>query len=60
VVKAKVLAVDPENEKFSLGIKQLQPDPWHEVALDHPVGSVGEGKDHLSHGLRAFVEIRPG
>ncbi|HOJ13252.1 MAG TPA: 30S ribosomal protein S1 [Deltaproteobacteria bacterium] len=60
VVKAKVLAVDPENEKFSLGIKQLQPDPWHELAMEHPVGSVVKGKITSLTDFGAFVEIRPG
>lgn len=60
VVKAKVLAVDPENEKFSLGIKQLQPDPWHEVAIEHPVGSVVKGRITSITDFGAFVEIKPG
>jgi len=60
VVKAKVLAIDPENEKFSLGIKQLQPDPWHQIALEHPVGSIIKGKITSLTDFGAFVEIKPG
>ena len=60
VIKAKVLAIDPENEKFSLGIKQLQPDPWHQIALEHPVGSIIKGKITSLTDFGAFVEIKPG
>ncbi len=60
VVNAKVLAIDPENEKFSLGIKQLQPDPWHQIALEHPVGSTIKGKITSLTDFGAFVEIKPG
>jgi small subunit ribosomal protein S1 len=60
VVKAKVLAIDPENEKFSLGVKQLQPDPWHQIAMEHPVGSIVKGRITSLTDFGAFVEIKPG
>ena len=60
VVKAKVLAIDPDNEKFSLGVKQLEPDPWTQVANEHPVGSVIKGKVTSITDFGAFVEIRDG
>jgi len=60
VINAKVLAIDPDNEKFSLGVKQLTPDPWHQIALDHPPGSVIKGKITSLTDFGAFVEIRPG
>ncbi len=60
VIKAKVLAIDPENEKFSLGVKQLQPDPWHQIAIEHPVGSTIRGKVTSLTDFGAFVEIKPG
>jgi small subunit ribosomal protein S1 len=60
VVKAKVLAIDPENEKFSLGVKQLQPDPWHQIAMEHPVGSLVKGRITSLTDFGAFVEIKPG
>jgi small subunit ribosomal protein S1 len=60
VVQAKVLAVDPENEKFSLGIKYLSPDPWQQVANEHPVGSTVKGKITSLTDFGAFVEIREG
>jgi len=60
VVEAKVLTVDPENEKFSLGVKQLSPDPWTQVANEHPVGSVVKGRITSLTDFGAFVEIREG
>lgn len=60
VINAKVLAIDPENEKFSLGVKQLQPDPWHQIANEHPVGSLIKGKVTSLTDFGAFVEIKPG
>jgi len=60
VVEAKVLAVDPENEKFSLGIKYLSPDPWQQVANEHPVGSLVKGRITSLTDFGAFVEIREG
>jgi small subunit ribosomal protein S1 len=60
VINAKVLAIDPGNEKFSLGVKQLLPDPWHQVAVEHPVGSIMKGKITSLTDFGAFVEIKPG
>lgn len=59
-VEAKVLTVDPDNEKFSLGIKQLSPDPWTQVANEQPVGSIVKGKITSITDFGAFVEIREG
>jgi len=59
-IPAKVLVIDPDNEKFSLGIKQMHPDPWTQVANDHPVGSVVKGKITSITDFGAFVEIREG
>src|ERR1041384_4378762 len=44
IVEAKVLGVNVENERFSLGIKQIAPDPWKVVADRHPVGSKIKGQ----------------
>ena len=60
VIPAKVLTIDPDNEKFSLGIKQLSPDPWTQVANEHPVGSLIKGKITSLTDFGAFVEIRQG
>jgi small subunit ribosomal protein S1 len=60
VVEAVVLNIDVENERFSLGIKQLQPDPWTTLAERHPVGSKLKGKVTKVTDFGAFVEIEPG
>ncbi|MCD6569457.1 MAG: 30S ribosomal protein S1 [Deltaproteobacteria bacterium] len=60
IVKAKVLNINPENEKFSLGIKQLSPDPWTLVAEEYPVGSMVKGRVTSLTEFGAFVEIKKG
>ena len=60
IVKAKVLTIDPDSEKFSLGIKQLEPDPWTQIANEHPVGSIIKGKITSITDFGAFVEIAQG
>jgi small subunit ribosomal protein S1 len=60
VVEAVVLNIDVENERFSLGIKQIQPDPWTTLAERHPVGSRVKGKVTKVTDFGAFVEIEPG
>jgi small subunit ribosomal protein S1 len=59
-VEAKVLSIDTEGEKFSLGIKQLTDDPWLAVAKTHPAGSKGKGKVTKVADFGAFVELAPG
>ena len=49
-----------ENERFSLGIKQLTDDPWAQAAADMPTGSKGTGKVTKITDFGAFVEIAPG
>ncbi len=60
VVEAVVLNIDVENERFSLGIKQIQPDPWTTLSERHPVGSRAKGKVTKVTDFGAFVEIEPG
>ncbi len=60
VVEAVVLNIDVENERFSLGIKQLLPDPWTTLAERHPVGSKLKGKVTKVTDFGAFVEVEPG
>ncbi len=59
-VEAKVLQIDTENERFSLGIKQLGEDPWVKAAEEMPAGSKGRGVITKLTDFGAFVEIRPG
>jgi small subunit ribosomal protein S1 len=60
IVKAKVLTIDSDSEKFSLGIKQLEPDPWTQIANEHPAGSIIKGKVTSITDFGAFVEIAQG
>lgn len=59
-VKVKVLEVDRENERISLGYKQLLPDPWEEFARKHYEGEVIEGKVTKIVDFGAFMEVEEG
>ncbi len=56
-VEAVVLNIDKERERFSLGIKQLYPDPWTTVAEKYRVGQVVTGKVTTLTDFGAFVEL---
>lgn len=59
-VKALVLTVDTENQKFCLGIKQLAEDPWKRIEERIPVGSIVEGEVVRVTEFGAFVELETG
>ena len=59
-VEAVVLNIDRKNERFSLGIKQLTPDPWKEVARRYRKGEVVAGKVTNVTDFGAFVELEEG
>ena len=59
-VEAVVLNIDTKNERFSLGIKQLTPDPWKEVARRYRKGEVVTGKITNVTDFGAFVELEEG
>lgn len=59
-IEAVVLNIDVENERFSLGIKQLQTDPWETLSERLPVGSRVKGKVTKVTDFGAFVEIETG
>jgi len=59
-VEAVVLNIDPKNERFSLGIKQLTPDPWREVGRRYRKGEVVRGKVTNVTDFGAFVELEEG
>ena len=59
-VEAVVLNIDTKNERFSLGIKQLTPDPWKEVARRYRKGEVVTGKVTNLTDFGAFVELEEG
>ena len=60
MVQAKVLTVDQENEKFTLGIKQLTEDPWSYVPDKYPVGSLVDGLITNITDFGVFVEVEEG
>jgi len=59
-VKAIVLAIEPEQRRLSLGVKQLQPDVWDTFFEQHRVGDVIHGKVLRLASFGAFVEIADG
>ena len=59
-VQAKVLTVDQENEKFTLGIKQLVEDPWTHVPTTYPVGCTVKGIVTNITDFGLFVEVEEG
>lgn len=59
-VQAVVLDIDKENERFSLGIKQTQPDPWESAPETYKVGSKISGKITNITDFGIFVELEEG
>lgn len=59
-VTVQVLEVDPERERVSLGLKQLQTNPWDEIEQRYPVGSRLRGKVISLVPYGAFVELEKG
>jgi small subunit ribosomal protein S1 len=59
-VKAIVLAIEPDNRRLSLGVKQLQPDVWESFFEQHRVGDVLKGKILRLASFGAFVELADG
>ncbi|MCC5796532.1 MAG: 30S ribosomal protein S1 [Methylophaga sp.] len=59
-VEAVVLAIDPERERISLGIKQLQDDPFSAYLADNPRGSIVTGKVTAVDARGATVELAEG
>ncbi|MSQ78159.1 MAG: 30S ribosomal protein S1 [Flavobacteriaceae bacterium] len=59
-IDAVILNIDKEERKMSLGVKQLTPDPWGNIAANYPVGSRHKGivRNLTNYGL--FVEVEPG
>jgi len=59
-LETQILNVDRENKRISLGLKQIQPDPWATVAQRYPMGSRITGKVVRLTDFGAFVELEPG
>ncbi|SHK44307.1 30S ribosomal protein S1 [Rhodothermus profundi] len=60
LVKVKILNIDREGRKISLGMKQLEPNPWEGLAERYPPGTVLRGKVRKITNFGVFVEIEPG
>src|SRR5687768_10712113 len=60
VVEAMVLSIDAENQRLSLGLKQLATDIWDDFFSRHKVGQVVEGKVTRMTNFGAFVELDEG
>src|SRR5262250_218090 len=59
-VETQILNVDRENKRISLGLKQIQPDPWETVSQRYPMGSRVTGKVVRLTDFGAFVELEAG
>jgi len=59
-IETQILNVDKDNKRISLGIKQIQPDPWESVTQRYPMGSRVTGKIVRLTDFGAFVELEPG
>ncbi|ACY48182.1 30S ribosomal protein S1 [Rhodothermus marinus] len=60
LVKVKILNIDREGRKISLGMKQLEPNPWEGLSKRYPPGTVLRGKVRKITNFGVFVEIEPG
>ncbi len=59
-IQAVVLKIDKEHERFSLGIKQLEPDPWQAAYNNFPSGTIIEGKITNVTDFGVFVQLQEG
>jgi len=60
VLKLRILEIEPEKKKMSLGLKQLLTNPWEDVKKKYPIGSVVEGKITQVTSYGANVELEAG
>ncbi len=59
-VEVQVLALDEENRRISLGMKQLQPNPWNELKDAYPPGTIIEGEVKSITDFGVFIGIEEG
>ena len=59
-VKVQIIRINPETQRISLGIKQLEADPWEGIATKYPVGAKLKGTVTNITDYGAFVELEPG
>lgn len=60
ILKLRILEIEPEKKKISLGLKQLLPDPWENIEKKYPLGSDVEGKITQVTSYGANVELEAG
>jgi len=60
IIDAVILSLDKDEKKISLGIKQLEPDPWQSLMQKYPVGSRHQGIARNLTNFGVFVELEPG
>jgi len=59
-VEVMVIHVDPENERFSLGVKQLLDDAWDKINTNYHLGEEYEGKAVATNAAGVVVQLEPG
>ena len=59
-VKVQIIRINPETQRISLGIKQLQADPWQGIEAKYPIGAKFTGTVTNIADYGAFVELEPG
>jgi len=59
-VKVQIIRINPETQRISLGMKQLQADPWEGIEAKYPVGAKFSGRVTNITDYGAFVELEPG
>lgn len=60
IVKAKILTLDREQKRMSLGLKQLKPDPWQDIEKKYPINSKHKAKVLSFSTFGVFVELEEG
>ena len=59
-IDAKVISIDSEERKISLGVKQLTPDPWDKIEKEFEIGKIYSGRVQNLTQFGAFVELKEG
>ncbi len=59
-VEAIIIAINKQNKKISLGIKQLTPNPWEEIEKTYPIGTIVEGEVTKIYNFGVFIKLPTG
>ncbi len=59
-IKVQIIKINPQTHRVSLGLKQLQEDPWEKVTEKYQVGTIHKGRVTNITDYGAFVELEPG